>query len=78
MQENANGMYLACSFLCQSDRKRYIRFLEELENDYTKGNSNYPTDLVTEYMMIRGYKNWQPRSSVPEPDGVTFAQQTRG
>ena len=28
--------------------------------------------------MISEYKNWQPRSSVPESDGVAFAQQTRG
>ena len=46
VQENAKDMYLACAFLCQSDRKRYVRFLEELENDYTKGKSNYPTNLV--------------------------------
>ena len=58
MQENAKDMYLACAFLCQSDRKRYSRLLEELENDFTKGNSNYPTDLVTAYRMIIEYKNW--------------------
>ena len=68
VQENAKDMYLACVFLCQSDRKRYCRFLEELENDYTKGNSKYPTDLVTAYRMISEYNNWQPRSRVPESD----------
>ena len=57
VQENAKYMYLACAFLCQSDRKRYGRLLEELENDYTKGNSNYPTNLVTAYRMISEYKN---------------------
>ena len=71
-------MYLACAFLCQNDRKRTVRLLEELENDYTKGNSNYPTDLVTAYIIISEYKNWKPRSSVPESDGVALAQQTRG
>ena len=64
VQDNAKDMYLACAFLCQSDRKRYERLLEELDNDYTKGNSNYPTDIVTAYRMISEYKNWQPRSSV--------------
>ena len=78
VQENAKYMYLACALLCQSDRKRYGRLLEELENDYTKGNSNYPTNLVTAYRMISEYKKWQPRSSVPESDGVVFAQRTRG
>ena len=28
--------------------------------------------------MISEYKNWQPRSSVPESDGVALAQRTRG
>ena len=78
VQENAIDMYLAYDFLCQSDRKQYGRLLEELENNYTKGNSNYPTDLVTAYRMISEYKNWQPHSSVPESDGVAFAQVTIG
>ena len=78
VQENAKDMYLACAFLFQSERKRYGRFPEESENDYTKGNSNYPTDLVTAYRMISEYKNCQPRSSVPESDGVVFTQRTRG
>ena len=39
-QDNEKYMYLACTFLCQSDRKRYGRLLEELKNNYTKGNSN--------------------------------------
>ena len=78
VQENAKDMYLACAFLCQSDSKIYGRLLEELENDYTKGNSNYHTYLVTAYRMISEYKKWKPRSSVPESDGVAFAQRTRG
>ena len=78
VQDNAKDMYLACAFLFQSDRKRYGRLLEEIEDDYTNGNSNYPTDLVTAYRIISEYKNWQPHSSVPESDGVAFAQRTRG
>ena len=30
VQENAKDMCLACAFLCQSDRNRYCRLLEEL------------------------------------------------
>ena len=29
-------------------------------------------------MIISKYKNWQPRSIVPESDGVPFSQRTRG
>ena len=76
VQECAKYMYLACAFLCQRDRKLYVRLLEELEKNFTKGNSNYPTDLVTSYRMISKHKKWQPRSSVPESDGVAFAQRT--
>ena len=38
VQENAKYMYLACAFLRQSDRKQYGILLEELDNDFTKGN----------------------------------------
>ena len=34
--------------------------------------------MVNVYWMISEYKNWQPRSIVPESDGVALAQQTRG
>ena len=47
VQESAKDMYLTCALLCQSDRKRYGRLLEELENHFTEVNSNYPTNLVT-------------------------------
>ena len=52
VQENTKDMYLACAFLCQIDRKQYDRLMEQLEKDYTKGNLNYPTELVTVYRMI--------------------------
>ena len=62
VQDNAKDMYLACALLCQSDRKRYGRLLEELENYYTKVYSTYPTDIVNAYRMISKYKNWKPHS----------------
>ena len=36
VQENTKNMYLACAFLCQSDRKIYGRLLEELEKYFKK------------------------------------------
>ena len=33
-------IYLSCAFVIASDPKRYGRLVEELENDYTKGNNN--------------------------------------
>ena len=34
----AREQYLACAFLLGSDRKRYGKLLENLENDYTQKN----------------------------------------
>jgi hypothetical protein len=52
--------------------------LEELENSFTKGNDDYPDNLVSAYHLINEYKNWQPRSAIPEPTGVAFTQKGAG
>ena len=70
----AHELYLATMFLFQSDRRRYGKLSEELENSFTKGNDDYPDNLVSAYHLINEYKNWQPRSTIPDPSGVAFAQ----
>ena len=57
-----------------SDPKRYGRLVEELENEYTKGNKNYPTNMVKAYQLINEYNSWTPRTSLPEVSGVAFYQ----
>ena len=42
IETTAQEIYLSCAFVINSDLKRYGRLIEELENDYTKGNDNYP------------------------------------
>ena len=42
----AREIHLSCAFVIASDPKRYGHLVEELENDYTKGNNNYPTNMV--------------------------------
>ena len=37
-QKYAREQYLACAFLLGSDRKRYGKLLENLENEYTQKN----------------------------------------
>ena len=49
--------------------------VEELENDYTKGNNNYSTNMVKAYQLINEYESWNPRTSLPEVSGVAFSQQ---
>ena len=42
IETTAREIYLSCAFVINYDLKRYGRLIEELENDYTKGNDNYP------------------------------------
>ena len=72
---SAREIYLSCAFVVAYDPKRYGRLAEELENDYTKGNNNYPTNMLKAYHLIDEYKSWTPRTSLPEVSGVTFSQQ---
>ena len=58
----ARYIYLSCAFIFASDPKRYGRLVEELENDYTNGNNNYPTNMVKAYQLINEYKSWTPRT----------------
>ena len=73
----ANELYLATIFIAQSDRRRYGKLQEELENSFTKGNNDYPDNLVKAYHLMNEYKNWQPRAAVPEASGVAFAQKAK-
>jgi hypothetical protein len=59
-------------FIQQCDRRRFGKLVEELENDYTKGNDNYPQDLVSAYRLLSEYKNWQRYQNVPEATSVAF------
>jgi ribosomal protein L32 len=75
VQTASSDLYLATMFIHQSDRRRYRKLSEEFENSFTKGNGNYTENLVSAYHLINEYRNWQQRSSAPEPTGVAFAQQ---
>ena len=49
--------YLALAFLMGSDRSRFGRLLEKLENDFTAGNDNYPKTLTDAYNMLLEWKD---------------------
>ena len=59
-------IYLACAFVINSDLRRYERLSEDLEKDYTKGNGNYPCNMVKDYQLLNEYKQWNPRATLPE------------
>ena len=75
IETTAREIYISCAFVINSDLRRYGRLIEELENDYTKGNDNYPCNMVKAYQFLNEYKQWNPRAKLPESLGVAFSQQ---
>ena len=68
--------YLACAFLLGSDRNRYGKLLEDLENDFTQGSDRYPKTVVDAYNLLMYWKQ-NPRNLVRilggGNDGIAFA-----
>ena len=75
IETTVRDIYLACAFVISSDLRRYGCLIEELENDYTKGNDNYPRNMVKAYQLLNKYKQWNPIATLPESLGVAFLQQ---
>ena len=75
IETTAREIYLACAFVISSDLRRYGCLIEELENDYTKGNDNYPRNMAKAYQLLNKYKQWNPIATLPESLGVAFLQQ---
>ena len=69
--------YLALAFLMGSDRSRFGRLLEKLENDFTAGNDNYPKTLTDAYNMLLEWKD-DPRllMRMAGNDGISFVKNT--
>ena len=65
--------YLALAFLMGSDRSRFGRLLEKLENDFTAGHDNYPKTLTDAYNMLLEWKD-DPRlmMRMAGNDGISF------
>jgi hypothetical protein len=77
--EDATGIvkerYLAVAFLRASDKVRFGKLLEDLENNYTKGGNNYPTTVTSAYNLVVNYKNYQKPATrlINNSEGVSFA-----
>ena len=69
--------YLALAFLMGSNRSRFGRLLEKLENDFTAGNDNYPKTLTDAYNMLLEWKD-DPRllMHMAGNDGISFTTNT--
>jgi hypothetical protein len=72
----AREEYLACAFLLGSDRKRYEKLVEDLENDYIQKIDKYPKTMVEAYSLLIHWKQ-DPKNLMRVlgmvSDGVAFA-----
>ena len=79
IQDDAKELYLAVALIQQADKKRFYKLQEELENDYTKGHNNYPTNMVKAYQLLTEFKSTQFRAdSNTSTQGIAFTQQKKG
>ena len=74
MHLKASEALKGCALINQSDKIRYGRLIEELQNYYMKGHNNYPDTLVRAFQMLNEYRHWKPSSNVPESQSVAFVQ----
>jgi hypothetical protein len=60
----ARDKTIATGFMDGADNRRYGALLDDLANQQTRGNNQYPVDLTTAYSMLVNYKgrNNLPRS----------------
>ena len=73
--EKALELQLAMMFITQADKHRYGKLQEELQNNYTRGNDDYPSDLVKAYHMLNEYQHWMPTKKQDiDTNSVAFAQ----
>jgi hypothetical protein len=65
---------VAYGILIRVDRGRFGKLIEEMENDFLKGNDNYPKTPTEAYNLLVNYKNYNStkRTAVPGLDQVAF------
>jgi hypothetical protein len=80
----ARDRTLALAFLKRANRCRFGTLWADLENQFSRGNDQYPTNLTAAYSLLVNFKppkRDQPRRNprnqepaVKEEDGMTFVQ----
>jgi len=80
----ARDRTLALAFLKQADRRRFGTLWADIENQFSRGNDQYPIDLTAAYSLLVNFKppkREEPRrntrsqeTAVEEEDGMTFVQ----
>jgi hypothetical protein len=71
--KKSRDKFLACLFLACTDRERYKEVIDDLGNDYSLGNINYPEDVSGMVSLLsnrRGLKTPKSRQLEDIQDGV--------
>ena len=78
----ARDRTLALAFLKRADRRRFGTLWAEVENQFSRGNDQYPINLTAAYSLLVNFKppkREEPRrntrsqeAAVEEEDGMTF------
>jgi hypothetical protein len=61
-------------FIMQADKCQYENLQEELQNNYTHGNDDYPSNLIKAYHMLNEYQHCMPKKQDVDTNLVAFAQ----
>jgi hypothetical protein len=71
----ARDKHLAVAYIATSDKTRYGKLLEDLENDFSKGTNNYPVNVTSTYNLVVNYKNYLKTGGhlINYTEGVSFA-----
>ena len=72
----ASDLYLATMFMNQSDPRRFGKLMEDLENNYTRGNDDYPITLIKAYHLINEFKHYVPKAVSSDSSNVAFTQKS--
>ena len=74
IEKEAQGRYLAMTFILNCDRNKYGKMLEDLENGYLHGVDNFPKTMTSAYNLLTNWKQ-DTRNMLrgPANDGVSFA-----
>ena len=76
-----DNSFLATAFICKANIEKFGKLREDLENDYTKGNNNWPQTVTEAYSLITNYRDFsksRTKKIVKASTGVSFAQQQQG
>jgi len=81
-QEKARNKYLACVFLAAVDRDKYKKAVDDLNNDFLLGNTNYPEDVPGMMTLLTNRRGGGKSRQIDAiRDGIgraSFAQRQQG